>query len=157
MVNHAGAKGYLAFFLVSRVFKEGRQIRFFILDLARVTSIDQSASTLLANLIHELQQAGKVVLLTGTDRHYPFTRFLKQNLKAVGQTPILEYTDIDRALEYAEDRMLGDSPVKKQAGHSIALQEQPLCRHFDPAELERLHSLLQGGKFPGGRAGLPGG
>ncbi|MGB5440659.1 MAG: glutaminase A [Gammaproteobacteria bacterium] len=123
---------------------------FFILDLARVTSIDQSASTLLANLIHELQQAGKVVLLTGTDRHYPFTRFLKQNLKAVGQTPILEYTDIDRALEYAEDRMLGDSPVKKQAGHSIALQEQPLCRHFDAEELERLHSFLQEENFQAG-------
>ena len=126
------------------------QRAYFILDLTRVTSIDQSACTLLAELIHELQESDKVALVTGADRHYHFTRFLKQFFSTTGHMPIHEHPDIDRALEYAEDRMLEASGIKKQAGRTTPLHEQPLCKSFDAEELERLHSLLREESFQAG-------
>jgi len=123
---------------------------FFILDLTRVTSIDQSASTLLAELIHELQEPGKVVLVTGADRHYAFTRFLKQFFRAAGHMPILEYTKVDSALEYAEDRILRDAGMEIETGCTTPLQDQPLCRHLDDEELKWLQGLLQEENFKAG-------
>ncbi|MEN8174151.1 MAG: glutaminase A [Pseudomonadota bacterium] len=123
---------------------------FFILDLTRVTSIDQSASNLIAELAETLGVQGKTVLVTGADRHYRFAKFLKQFFKTSAHRPILDYTDVDGALEYAEDRMLTESGVTSDGFHMVPLPEQPLCRNLETEELDLLQSLLKEEVFEAG-------
>jgi glutaminase len=123
---------------------------FLILDLARVTSVDQSASTLLAELADELGRQGKTVMITGTDHHYQFSRFVQRYFKPAGPPPVFDYPDVDHALEYAEDRLLDESQVEADSTLRVPLEAQPLCRNFDTGELELLRSLVQEEDFPAG-------
>ena len=123
---------------------------FIILDMTRVTSVDQSASTLLAELAEELGNQGKTVLITGTGHHYHFVRFLKRFFATTGIMPSLDHADVDHALEYAEDRLLEESHIETDGTRRLPLEEQPLCRNFDARELELLRSLLQEEHFQAG-------
>ena len=123
---------------------------FIILDLTRVTAIDQSASTLLAEVIDQLGKQGKQVLITGSDHHYHFVRFLKHQFGSSVNMPVLEYDDVDHALEYAEDCLLEDAHVATLSPHRIPLEQQTLCGNFDTEELELLRSLLQEESFRAG-------
>jgi len=115
---------------------------FLILDLSRVTSIDKSASTLLAELMETLMRQDKTVMLTGASGYYRFRTFLDRFLKSHGASPVLEFADVDRALEFAEDRLLNEIDASGKSVEAIPLEEQPLCRHLDDAELELLRSTL---------------
>jgi len=120
-----------------------QQRDFLILDLTRVTSIDQSASTLLAELADELRSRNKTVIITGSEHHYRFMRFLKRYFEQSGPMPLFDYPDVDHALEYAEDRLLAESGLVTDEAYRVPLEEQPLCRNFSPEELDLLRSLLQ--------------
>jgi glutaminase len=123
---------------------------FLVLDLTRVTSVDQSASTLLAELADELGRQGKTVLVTGAEHHYHFVRFFKRYFGTSGHLPIFDYPDVDHALEYAEDCLLDASLLEIDSNLQVPLEEQPLCKNFDAGELELLRSLLQEEKFQAG-------
>jgi len=123
---------------------------YLVLDVTRVTSVDQSATTLLAELAQTLGSQGKTVLITGADRHYSLTRFLERYFKSSEHGPILDYTDVDRALEYAEDRLLDDCHMESDGLLVVPLHEQPLCRNLETWELELLSSLLKEEHFDAG-------
>jgi glutaminase len=121
-----------------------------ILDLTRVTSVDQSASTLLAELSETMGRQGKEVLITGAGSHYRFTRFLGRFFRTSRNMPVIGYEDVDRALEYAEDRILEGAGVQAAGIHRVPLHEQPLCRNFEPEELRLLSSLVREERFEAG-------
>jgi glutaminase len=123
---------------------------FLVLDLARVTSVDQSACALMAELFAELGEKGKSVVLTGTENHYRFVKALKQHFGSSANKPIFKYGDVDHALEYAEDLLLGESHLENDQSIKVSLQEQPLCRNFETDEPELLRSLLQEESFRAG-------
>lgn len=116
---------------------------FLILDLTRVSSADQSASALLAELANTLGEHNKTVLFTGMDRHYPLTRFLDHYFKSSDHKPMLDHADVDHGLEYAEGRLLAESQVVADDNDRVPLHEQTLCKNFTDAELKLLNSLLQ--------------
>lgn len=120
---------------------------FIILDLTRVTSMDQSASALLAELSDELGNQHKTVIFTGTEHHYHFVRFIKLHFRTSGNLPVLDFYDVDHALEYAEDLLLGESHVPSRNVEDVPLERQPLCRNFADDELVLLRSLLQEENF----------
>lgn len=123
---------------------------FIIIDLARVTSVDQSACTLLGELAEELGNQGKKVLITGAERHYHLIRFLKRHFGSSGNMPVLDYPDVDHALEYAEDSLLDESQVDTGGITRLPIEEQPLCSNLDADELELLRSLLQEESYQAG-------
>jgi glutaminase len=116
---------------------------YLILDLTRVTSIDMSASTLLAELMESLISDGKEVIISGIDQHYRFVKYLERFFKSCGKSPILDYADVDRALEYAEDHMLGKREPTTDDILTVPLKDQLLCKDFDAEELGLLNSLLK--------------
>jgi glutaminase len=130
--------------------REMQQRDYLVLDLTRITSIDQSASTLLTELADELDKQGKTMLLTGTEHHYHFIRFLKRHFQSPDHMPIFDFFDVDHALEYAEDCLLEDSGMVAGGNPPVTLAEQPLCRNLDAGELELLESLLQEERFQPG-------
>lgn len=129
--------------VASTVMGQEEDRSFIILDLTRVTSMDQSASTLLAELADELGTRDKTVIFTGADHHYPFVKFLKTAFRSSGRLPVLDFYDVDHAIEYAEDRLLGAARMQTGPALEVAPEDQPLCRNLDREELELLRSLLR--------------
>jgi glutaminase len=132
----------------SRVMEQADERDFIILDLTRVTSMDQSASTLIAELSDELGNQRKTVILTGTEHHYHFVRFLKLYFRSSANLPILNYYDVDHALEYAEDQLLAATGPSPGNTGELSLEQQPLCRNLDQQELALLSTLVQAESFP---------
>ena len=116
---------------------------YLILDLARVTSIDLSACALLSELLEALIVGGKEVIISGVDKHYKFLKFLERTFRSYADFPIIVHIDVDRALEFAEDRMLKIRQHKNDMTNEVPLEGQLLCKDFDEAELNLLHSLLE--------------
>jgi glutaminase len=123
--------------------KEMQQCDFIILDLTRITSIDQSASTLLAELIDELGNLEKTVLISGAAHHFHFIRFLRRHFDPTGNMPLVDFSDVDHALEYAENCLLDAFGVERDNSIQFMLEQQPLCSNLATGELELLRSLLQ--------------
>jgi glutaminase len=121
-----------------------------ILDLTRVTSIDMSATTLLAELMETLISEGKQVIISGVDQHYPFTRHLERIFRSYEHSPLIMDSDVDRALEYAEDHLLKTQQPEHEAVTEVPLGDQLLCKDFDDNELELLQSLLEEESYDAG-------
>jgi len=115
---------------------------FLVLDLARVTSIDRSAATLLCEVMESLLSRSCQVLVTGTHTHYAFRQSVRAYFRRQSSTPNFDYADVDQALEFAEDRLLELGHVESHETHLVPLEEQPLCNKLDPDELCLLRSLL---------------
>jgi CRP-like cAMP-binding protein/anti-anti-sigma regulatory factor len=129
--------------VASRVMEQMASRSILILDLTRVTSMDKSASTLLAELAEELGNLDKPVMVTGTERHYRFARHLRQHFRQSSRPPVLDFHDVDHALEQAEDLLLGQSGLEIQTVFTVPLSRQPLCRNLEAEELALLHSVLE--------------
>ena len=124
---------------------EGRDC--LVVDLSRVAAIDRSAATLLAELMEALIERGQAVLVTGADRHFAFCQSVRSHFHGHSESPNLDYADVDRALEFAEDRLLQRLGVSPHETHHVALEQQPLCRGLVACELDLLRSLLEERSF----------
>jgi CRP-like cAMP-binding protein len=111
--------------------------------MTRVTSIDMSASTLLAELMESLISDGKEIIVSGVDQHYRFVKQLERFFRPYTKSPILDYSDVDRALEYAEDHILKTQKPSTDDILVVPIKDQLLCKGFDDKELGLLHSLLK--------------
>ena len=116
--------------------------KFLILDLTRVTSIDKSASTLLAELIETLISDGKKVIISGVDQLYQFAKYLDRIYRLYKNCSVIVHADVDRALEYAEEYMLKEQNPANDVIIDVPIEEQLLCKGLDNGELKLLHSLL---------------
>jgi glutaminase len=122
---------------------------YLILDLGRVSSVDQSAANLLATLCESLIADGKKIALTGLENHYAFEKYLDRRFKSSGR-PILEYEAIDEALEFFEDALLQAHHHTADGYLEVPLEEQSLCGGFLPEEMEKIRSLLTEQVFEAG-------
>jgi len=113
-----------------------------ILDLSRVTAVDQSASTLLAELAEVLAERRKSVLITGTDEHFAFCQAVNRYFHGRAGSPSFNFADVDRALEHAEDLLLEKFHPGLAEQHSIPLKDLPLCVGLTGDEFEFLQSVL---------------
>ena len=123
--------------------------KYLILDLGRVSSVDQSAANLLATLCESLIADGNQIALTGLEHHYAFEKYLDRRFKSPDR-PILEYGEIDEALEFFEDALLQAHHHTGQGYQEVPLEEQSLCSNFAPEEMEKLRSLLTEQVFDAG-------
>jgi len=129
--------------LASNIIDRMEAANYLILDFARVTSIDKSASTLLAELIESLVGDGKEIIISGINLHYQFVKFLERVFSAYENFPIIVYADVDRALECAEDHILKTRQQENDEILEVPLKDQWLCKDFDDYELKLLQSLLR--------------
>jgi glutaminase len=123
--------------------------KYLILDLGRVSSVDQSAANLLATLCESLIADGNQMALTGLENHYAFEKYLDRRFKS-SDLPILDYEEIDEALEFFEDALLQAHHHTAHGYLEVPLAEQSLCSNFTPEEMEKLRSLLTEQVFEAG-------
>ena len=104
-------QGDLAFAAVEsvsrRIVEESPGVDVAVLDLARVTQIGDAAAEILLALVQSLAAAGKLLVFSSAERHVRAVRIWRERLSRDGALPLLVFAELDRALEYCENRLLG--------------------------------------------------
>lgn len=124
---------------------EGAQ--YLILDLRRVTMIDASGALMLAKLKRLLQERGVTLLLA----HLSATSRLGRAIQSAGVFTQRHHADwfddADRALEWAERRLLEEARVASPE-HELAIGEFALLAGLSPDELTFMKPYLDRQLFP---------
>lgn len=121
---------------------------FLIMDFTRVAAIEESALTLIADLVKSLSATAKQVLVTGPIQQSEFVKNIREK---VGEgTPLLNCGDIDHALEWCEQSLLANRLPPEEGETPLAAQS--LCAGFSREELELLESMTERRSY---RQGIP--
>ena len=123
-----------------------------VIDLRRVFEIDAAATTILAALAVALHDRGVTLLFTGAKEHYRFVRQLRA-AEPEGDSRLFRFEELDRALEWCEEQLLGRAGQSSspEVSSAAALGAQYLCTGFTAAELAELESLGKPVQFAAGR------
>ncbi len=135
--------------LAFEAMKAAQGAQFLIVDLRRVTMIDASGALMLHKLSRQLKERGVSLLLA----HVSETSRLGRALKGAGVFMQRHhedwFDDADRALEYAERRLLaGAGAGANESDHELAIADFALFKGFTPAELAFMKPYLDRQLFP---------
>jgi SulP family sulfate permease len=120
--------------------------QFAILDLRRLRGIDASGARMLEVIGRRAQRGGVRLLLSHLRRDEPQGRYLE----ALGLGAAIEtqhwFTDLDRALEWAEDRVLEEAGYR-EAAEELAPEQMALFAGLVPREADLLRRCLERHEF----------
>jgi len=131
--------------------------RFVIIDLKRVQSIDVTAAQLFTQIRDAIQERGEKLLLSGVHT----SRLNGNNLLA--QLGFLEsandtvrmFPDLDSAIEWVEDTLLGESVAAPVAETPMHLQEMDLFARYKDETLNSLEAKMQVRSYEAGEIIYP--
>jgi MFS superfamily sulfate permease-like transporter len=131
-----------------------------ILDFRRVNDIDSTGARVLLQLYDSLGPSPCRVLFSGL-RHRERVAGLMGDLGVLAAIPrALQFSDVDRALEAAEDALLASLPDGSGASNSVAFEALDLLRDLHPDERDAIRGFLLERQFASGeivfRQGDPG-
>jgi glutaminase len=130
--------------VVRKLVEQSDDLDFAIIDLKRVTQIEQTASELLTELVLSFSACRKSVLFVNIQNHSRFLRFLEEKLITPDQqNRLLTFPDMDPALEWCEDRLISGRTSEAEAGQVVSLAEHELCKGLEDSEIELLEKLLE--------------
>jgi glutaminase len=121
---------------------------YLVIDFARAGMVDEGAVGMLLDLLRTLHGLGKRVLITGLAHKYALGRALRKGVPDVDALPLLACEDVDHALEWCENALLGDRVAPMETEAPLAVQ--PFCKDFSTTDLEALEALLTRRKFDAG-------
>ncbi len=113
-----------------------------ILDLRRVTEIDATGANILRRLQKQFARRNKKFLLShlNPDRH--LSAFLEDMEVITGETQPSIFSDLDRALTWAEDQILETQAVPKDFDQEIALEDLEVFVGMEKAHFDILRQML---------------
>jgi len=139
-------QGDLAFAAVEavsrRIAEESPGVDVAVIDLSRVTQIGDAAAEILLALVRSLARAGKLLVLASAERQVRAVRYWQESLSREGANPLVVFPELDRALEFCENRLLGKSE-QRLAGPRLRLADHPTLQGLDAAQTLELESRLQ--------------
>jgi glutaminase len=137
--------------VVRRIVDASSVLRYAVLDLQRVTEIDDSTVAILAELLLGFGTEARGIVFVEAGNHPRFQRRLEERLAAVQQHErLLTFRDRDTALEWCENQLLAEAALEPRPGRSIALADHGLCRGLSAASVAALESLLVRERFSPG-------
>lgn len=136
--------------VVCDVLESAAKIRFLILDLKRVLSLNESAGHLLHALVSQVHAAGKTVLFTHCEHLALLRRMMKKKLADRFAELFSTYADNDLALEWCEQSLLENTRYARAANYRAKPAEYELLQDFSAAELKLIQPLLQPRAFKRG-------
>jgi len=122
-----------------------------ILDLARVTTVEDAGAAIVHELVCGLAAGGKELLLVGAESQPRFLRALEER-QSGGQDAarLRTFPDLDLAFEWCEDRLLAANGPRDKRDRAVPLAEHELCRGLGAADLGHLETLLERRSFRSG-------
>jgi glutaminase len=122
----------------------------FIIDCKRVGTVAECAATMMQRLLSDLAARGKQLALASMQQQSRFLRALEEALAA--HEPVVyvrTFADLDRALEWGEDRILDDRPPPSDA-RAIELADHQVLRGLAPEALAHLQRIAEWKHFQAG-------
>jgi len=123
-----------------------------ILNFRHVSSINHAAIQELCDLATLLSNNKNIIIFVGVPKSFGFTNKLKSLLKDKNDWPMMDFPDLDRALEFCEEQLLEKynwSPSVKSS--PAELKEQPICNGFSSDEINYLEGFLTRKTYEGGQ------
>lgn len=146
--------GYVFFGTADRMrteieaFASGRKV--LILDFRRVYEVEASGARVLQILGETLAKNGVAMALSHVRLEEPLGHYLYDSGAALSISVDHWFTDLDRALEWAEDWLLTDGNKLTETSVEIPLGSADLFEAFSASELESLRDLLKREDFAKG-------
>jgi glutaminase len=124
--------------IVSEIVSRQAETEFFIVDLKRVLTLDQSTCRLFYRLLLKLETAGKQLLFTNCDSFPDLGSYIRRKL---GQTHsgLWRSFEDDYALEYCEDVLLN---IEDDAQAITSFEDFELFAGLSPADIEVIANRL---------------
>ncbi|MBI3903399.1 MAG: SLC26A/SulP transporter family protein [Nitrosomonadales bacterium] len=121
---------------------------YIILDLKRVQSVDVTAAHLLLNVRNVLQERGATLLLSSVRERLPNGRNLREFLEQMEivqeeDETVRVFPELDNAIEWVEDRILGELESAPKEQTPIQLQEMDLFSHHKDETLKELEARME--------------
>jgi SulP family sulfate permease len=119
-----------------------------ILDLKRVQSVDVTAAHLLLNVRNALEERGAMLLLSGIREVLPNGRNLREFLEQMeivqaDDETVRIFPELDNAIEWVEDRLLGERESAPQEETAAQLHEMDVFSHHRDETLKELEALME--------------
>jgi glutaminase len=132
------------------IVESSADLDYVLLDLKRVTAIDEAAARTLLDLVVALAEHDKSLLLVHGQDHAGFLRFVEERLIDERRAWLLTFPDVDLALEWCEDRLLAANGAARAPAASLTLAEHQLCRGLGAEAIAYLQPLLERRSFAAG-------
>jgi sulfate permease, SulP family len=133
---------------------------YIVLDFERVNEVDASGARVLLHAADAVRRGGKHLLLSGLSVRDGRMRTIRDMDVHDHLEDAQFFADADRALEFAEDRLLATLSPAAADGVPLPLEQTLFGSGLDPNELAILHGLLTERRVPRGevvfRSGEPG-
>jgi glutaminase len=127
--------------IVQQLLAESESFDSVVIDLKRVFELDHASREIFARLAQAMTALGKSVLFAHTREHYRLRKHLLKHFPDAERQPLLQFDDVDHALEWCEDALLGSRTVQPVAARAVSgCADQYLCRgmtHAQVSDLER--------------------
>ncbi len=131
---------------------------FVILDFRRVQSLDVTAAHMLRNIRDALQERGALLLLSSVSERLSNGRNLREFLEQTGvlgapaaePQSVRKFKELDDAVEWVEDRLLGESETAPEPESLMQLQEMELFHKRKDETLKDLESRMTERHFAAG-------
>ena len=128
--------------VVSDILENLEGAEYFIFDLRRVLSLNESAGHLLHALIIRLAEADKTVVFTH-HKHLPLLRrMMKSKLGGRFDEQFRSFDHTDLALEWCENQLLEKHDDSRVISSRMKISDYQLLQNFTAAELEIIGSML---------------
>jgi glutaminase len=137
--------------LIRTLVEAGDGLDFAIIDLKKVTLIEESAAELLCDLLLTFAASDKRVVFAHVDDHSRLMRRLDEQLSAQGQHAILlTFPDLDLAIEWCENRLLGVSGSHHGEAPALSLSEHQICWGMPADAVAQLETCVERRRYDRG-------
>ncbi len=127
---------------------------FVVLDLRRVQAVDVTAAHLLEQIKDRLVERRGLLILSGVPRNLPTGRDMQRYFRQIGlvrpDNPVREFSELDAALEWVEDRVLAEAALGHDPERPLELHEIEFFRQRKPETLSALEQCMQKRSCPSG-------
>jgi glutaminase len=128
--------------LIGRMVEAQPPLRFAIVDIQRVTRVDEWVAGVFAALVLELAASDRGVVFVDAGRNRRFLRQLEEQLATADrQERLVTFSDLDAAIEWCENRVLVEAEMGPRS-EAIPLSAHGLCRGLSPDAVSELESVL---------------
>lgn len=137
--------------VVRQVVADGPSARILMLDAKRIGHMDRPAAELVQRLASHQGEAGRRLLIVGLAADAPQRKLLDDS----GVAADAFFTDLDDALEWAEDEILAMAGASIGKTVKIPLAQMPIFVGLGDDQLAVLESLMREMTFPAGTVVFP--
>jgi len=128
--------------VVREIIKASATMTFALIDLKRVTQIDQTASRMFVELERTLARHGECLLFSQLHLHPRFRRFLEETASNEEYLRVTIFPELDRALEWCENKLIASRHPASLTFGRLPLSDHQLCKGLRQTDIAYLESIM---------------